>query len=210
PPDALAKIREATEDAGLIVSSYGSYHNVMKDENHPNRFAPVLDAAEALGTKVVRIWCGGGDSDQADDSLFEQAADRTRELADMAARRGMTLAFEFHRGGLTDTVPTAIRLLQMIDRPNVKTYYQVYDRGGAITPQDELRQLLPCLQNVHCHHIVDGKRRPVEEGKELWTGLMDVLKEADHDGFVLIEFTLDNRPDSFLRDAETLRETLGM
>ncbi|NOZ22728.1 MAG: sugar phosphate isomerase/epimerase, partial [Planctomycetes bacterium] len=29
PPDALAKIREATEDAGLIVSSYGSYHNVM-------------------------------------------------------------------------------------------------------------------------------------------------------------------------------------
>ena len=182
----------------------------MKDENHPGSFSPVLDAAQALGTKVIRIWCGGGDSDKADDALFEQAARRTQDLADLAAEHGMILAFEFHRGGLTDTAPTAIRLLQIIDRPNVKTYYQVYDRGGAIAPQEELRQLLPYLQNVHCHHSVDGNRCLVEEGRELWTGLMDVLKENDHDAFVLIEFTLDNTPDNFLRDAAALRGMIGL
>lgn len=204
PPCALQPLREATEKAGLVVASYGSYYNVVKAEDHPNGFPPVLDAAEALGTKVIRIWCGGGDSAKADESVFRLAAERTAELARMAAERDVTLAFEFHRGGLTDTVPSAIKLLKRIDRPNVKTYFQVYDRGG-VAPQEELKELLPYLQNVHCHHIEGGKRRLVEDGRALWSSLIDALEQGGHDGFVLIEFTLDDAPENFLRDAATLR-----
>ena len=210
PPSVLARIRRATEDAGLAVSSYGSYHNVVKAEDHPRSFPPILDAAEALGTRTIRIWCGGGDSDKANDYMFQLAAERTAELAEMAAKRDMTLAFEFHRGGLTDTVPTTIRLLKMINRPNVKSYFQVYDRGGATTPREEIKELLPHLQNVHCHYIEGGKLQPLENGKEFWASLVGVLKQNRFDGFVLIEFVLNDDPESFLRDAATLRKMVGV
>jgi len=208
PPCADQTVQEATEKAGLVVASYGSYYNVLKSDDHPKSFPPVLDTAQALGTRVVRIWCGGGDSADADESAFQLAAERTAELGRMAAERNITLAFEFHTGGLTDSVPTTVKLLQMIDEPNVRTYFQDLKRD-APAPADDLRELLPYVQNVHCQYGEGGKRCALEKGKERWSALLGILRESDFDGFVLIEFTADNKPESFLRDAATLREILG-
>lgn len=208
PAPSLAKIRKATEDAGLTVSSYGSYYNVAKEEDCPQGFGAVLDAAEALGTKTIRIWCGGGDSAKADEALYQRIADRTSALAQMAAPRHITLAFEFHRGGLTDTVPSTLQLLKRINRPNVKSYYQVYDRAGATTPQDEIAAIFPSLCNVHCHHSEGGTQRLLADGRAIWTPLIRHLKTRGFAGFVLIEFTLNNDPENFARDAATLRSIL--
>ena len=58
PGDAATARRVArlTADAGLIVSSYGSYYRVGGDK--PGELQPILDTAAELGAPVVRVWAG--------------------------------------------------------------------------------------------------------------------------------------------------------
>ena len=206
PSSKLVEIRKSTEEAGLLVSSYGSYYNVLDTKVHPEEFFPVLDAAEALGTRVIRIWSGGGASENASETLFKKEADRTRELCELAKKRGITLAFEFHGGCLTDTVPSTIRLLNVVKKENLKTYYQVYERGEETTPEEELKTIIPYLSNVHCYEWTGAERHLLEEGQGRWERLIDILGQASFKGFILLEFVKDDSPESLLKDAQTLRE----
>ncbi len=210
PPSAphaeLRDVGRMTHDAGIGLSSYGSYHRIMLPENGPNDFVPVLDAAEALGTDVVRIWISGRESHEADDAYFRHAADRTRAVAELAAQRSMTLAFEFHSGGLTDTAESAQRLLDLVGMPNVMTYWQPLPREQGFDYCGELRCLFGRLLHIHCFHWVEKDRRPLAEGGALWQNRLDFLAGTEFANTVLLEFTRDNAPDSFLRDAATLRD----
>jgi hypothetical protein len=46
------------------------------------------------------------------------------QAADCTANAGVELAFEFHGGTLTDNPHPIVRLLEEIDRPTVRTYWQ--------------------------------------------------------------------------------------
>lgn len=61
PPGDTAtagKARELTASAGLEVSSYGSYYQIIDAQGAEQDFAPVLESALALGTDTIRIWPG--------------------------------------------------------------------------------------------------------------------------------------------------------
>lgn len=55
--ETAKKAREITNNAGLEVSSYGSYYRVGDyGENYKEEFGKILKTAEALGAKTIRIW----------------------------------------------------------------------------------------------------------------------------------------------------------
>jgi len=211
PLSRLEEIRRQTEDAGLLVSSYGSYYTVLEAQTgHAPSFDEVMDVAESLDTNTIRIWSGGGDSKDADVSTFQQAADRAIELADAAAERKLTLAFEYHRGGLTDTVESTLRLLDLINKPNVKCYYQTDQAPDSARAVSEITRLLPHLLNVHCFYYRQGERLLLEEGVSFWQSLVETLKASGFTGHLLLEFVKDDAEGNFLRDAATLRDILSL
>ena len=55
-PARCAAIAALCAAHGIRVSSYGTYFRIGRDA--PRDFAPYLDAAAALGTKILRLWCG--------------------------------------------------------------------------------------------------------------------------------------------------------
>ena len=123
-PDDLAeldRVRRLTEDAGLVVASYGSYYRAEPDGGSRAQPAVLTAAAVRLGARRIRVWAGHSGSA---DATAQQRADTVAELVracDIAADGGAALALEFHRGTLTDTVASTRQLLGEVGRDNLSS-----------------------------------------------------------------------------------------
>ncbi len=127
-----AKVKALTESAGLKVSSYGSYYRAGVSEAEGLSFASVLDTAVALGAPTIRIWAGNCDFGKADETLVEKVVSDTMRIADMSAKSGITVTFEFHGGTLTDNNDNTIKFASMAEHPAVFFSWQPphgYDIG---------------------------------------------------------------------------------
>jgi len=203
PPGDVALAREvhqATADAGLAVLSYGSYYRLGAQ----GEFEPILDSALALHAGTIRVWPGVKASAQYTAEEFEQAAADARAIADMAAPHGVSIAFEFHRGTLTDTAESALALLAAVGRGNVKTYWQPNPERTHEANLAAIAAVLPHLENVHVHVTERDKvQLPLEAVLPQWRDYMEVAR--GHARAALIEFVKDSDPAQCARDAEQLR-----
>lgn len=206
PLPALEALGRSTRASGLEVASYGTYWRATDD--HPT---PLLDAAEALGCRRLRIWAGTSGSAEADRDERRRVVAAVRRLADEAAVRGQELAFEHHDGTLADTVGSTLDLLDEVDRPNVGTYWQprVGERTG--TALEGLLALLPHLRGVHVFSWWPGAERlPLVDRADLWTAVVDVLEAAGQDLDLLLEFLPGDDEGRLAGEAAQLRGWLGL
>ncbi|MEG2596537.1 MAG: TIM barrel protein, partial [Ruthenibacterium sp.] len=111
--EAARNIARLTREAGLAVSSYGSYYTLGEAEQ-AYTYDDVLDTAEALGAGIVRIWAGHLPSAKVCDAQFARLVSEAKRLADLSQRRGIIMAFEYHGNSLTDSAENACRLMRAI------------------------------------------------------------------------------------------------
>jgi 3-dehydroshikimate dehydratase len=216
PHGDVARAREAgvlTRDAGLRVSSYGSYYRVGESEKEGPLFRDVLASACELGAPLVRVWAGRLGSADASDSYRRRVVDDALRIARMAAEEEIEVAFEYHGGTLTDTNESALRLLAEVADGGLRTYWQPAVGVTVADRMADLGRLLPHLVRAHVFHwAMDGdklSRRPLSDGRREWTGYLDVIRRAECDIDAMIEFVAGDDRDRFLDDARTLRELLG-
>ena len=206
------EVRRITEDAGIKVSSYGSYYRVVKSKDEGIEFASVLDSAIALGAPIIRVWAGGLGSADADQAYRDAVAEETRAICDMAAAEGIQIATEFHAGTLTDTNESALRLLKDVDHPNLTTYWQPVVFESMEWRLDGLRSVLPWLTYLHVFQWEgvgkDRKRLELSEGESDWIQYMKLAAEKEGDRYCLLEFVKGDEPEQFLKDAGALRKWL--
>jgi len=198
-------VREKTEAAGLKVLSYGSYYRLGKEMP----FLPVLESAQALGAKVIRIWAGTMGSKEATEKDYYKLSAELRSVCAIAAAAGITIGLEYHRNTLTDCRESALKLVELTGMPNLKCYWQP---NPEVTFEEQLREIetvLPFFANVHVFNwtFEDGKnvRHPMETGKEKWQQYFDALKKCGHPFDAMIEFVLDDTAEQFLADAKVLK-----
>ncbi|HEY8966213.1 MAG TPA: sugar phosphate isomerase/epimerase, partial [Candidatus Methylacidiphilales bacterium] len=204
-PERAAEVGRRTRDAGLAVSSYGSYYRVGEDAP----FEPVLEAARCLGAPTIRVWSGTVSSSAATE------ADRERVVADyvrivrLAAREGIAVACEFHDGTLTDDGPTAAAMAERV--PGLYTYWQPRHGKPVETGLGELDLLAPCLANLHVFHWwpTPAERLPLAEGRDRWAAFLKKAAAIPGNRFALLEFVAGDRPEQLLADAPVLRELLA-
>lgn len=210
--DTAKEVGRLTRDAGLEVAAYGSYYRTAVSEGDGLNFTGVLDAATALGAPLIRVWAGNRNPADADKRYREKVIADTRRIADLAAKAGIGISFEFHGGSLTETHDSTLSLLKAVDRPNVLTYWQAPLGHPSRQRAESLQAVLPHLANIHVHHFSmdDGRLQflPLSEGKAEWVRDLGVVASAAGHHHALIEFVQDNDPASFLRDAATLRDWL--
>lgn len=205
--EALAReVGERTRQAGLQVLSYGSYLHVDGPEHIAEDFKPVLQSALALSAPVIRVWPGGREPDRADEAYYYRNAEALRIIGEMAGQHGLTVATEYHRGTLTQNAESAQKLMQRIDSPYVKTYWQP---NPDITAGDNCREaaaMRPYLANVHVFCWTKGnERHPLAQGDADWRAYLQALELDPQRQHAIIEFVKDDSPAHFLEDAETLR-----
>ncbi len=91
---SLAKTQ--TAEAGLEISSYGSYFSPLDADGTTQEFEPILETALALGTGTIRIWAGKLGSDKTPAAYRTRLEEETRRIAEQVGLQGVKLAFEFH------------------------------------------------------------------------------------------------------------------
>jgi sugar phosphate isomerase/epimerase len=218
------RVRELTAKAGLEVSSYGSYYKVGVSEGAGLSFQSVLDTAVALGAPTIRVWAGDRDTCKADEAFIQSVIDDTNRIADLAAKQGISITFEFHGGTLTDRNETAIRFAAQVPHSNVFFSWQSPHGYTMEHCLEGLQSLLPRLSTVHVYHWTIGSyeqntvnetvrplkwpedyfRHPLVDGTERWGKYTAVVRTTGRDHFALLEFVKEDLPEQVVADSAIL------
>ena len=202
--DNASKVAELTENAGLEVTSYGSYYRVGH-ENDGDSFNDIMKTAAALKAPFIRVWAGKYGSDEADADYRRQVVEDARRIADMAGSENISIHLEYHGGTLTDTEESAERLLKDIDHSNVYTYWQPAVGISVDQRLSSIDKIKPWISYVHVFHWRHTDRLPFSEGTPDWIRYLNALKKEDGIRYLLMEFVKNNDVDQFYKDAEVLK-----
>ena len=202
------RVREMTDRAGLTVAAYGSYYDVGHDEPVP--FGKVLDTAVELAAPVVRVWAGRGGSAEADEGYRRHVAAESQRIADLAAAAGLDVAYEFHGGTLSDTHDSARRLLEAVDRPNVRSYWQPPQGAAPESCLEGIAAMRVWVGNLHVFNWArtGGERLALADGAADWRRYLEAAAAAGGQRFAMLEFVRNDAPRQFLQDAATLKGLL--
>ncbi len=206
--ETAKSVRALTEEAGLVISSYGSYYRVGESEKDGLTFRSVLDTALELGSPLIRVWAGKRGSEKADDDYFAMVIDETRRIADLAATENVSIAHEFHANTLTDTNASTRLLLENANRDGVFSYWQPPAGSTVDYCLDGIQAVLPWLTVIHVFHWMKHDRLPLADGIESWNTYLSKIRESGRDHYALLEFVRNDDPEQFLQDAETLKEMI--
>jgi sugar phosphate isomerase/epimerase len=214
PPGDMQRAREVkhmTEDAGLSVSAYGSYYRLRRDADEEHPFEAVLASAVALGAPTIRVWAGNQPSAAVDTAERARIVEQSRRVADMAAAPGISIAYEYHSNTLTDTLASALDLLQTVDHPNIRTFWQPPNGMPPAESRAGLDAVAEWVSNIHCFHWwpTSKERHPLAAGEANWSLYLEKIAALPGDRFVSVEFVKDDAPAQFLEDAATLKRWLA-
>lgn len=137
---------------------------------------------------------------QADADDYRRAAEFLRDLAGRAAAVGIRLSLELHQNSLLDTADGLLRLLDLIDRPNVganpdlANAYWAYERPPEPW-EATLAKLLPRTNHVHVKNLrrlhLPGRSyfllTPLDEGDIDYRRVLAMLSGAGYDGPIVVE-----------------------
>lgn len=161
--------------------------------NEADRF---IHYAREVGAKYIRTYTGRTPSRDASDAQWDRAVTGIQTVAERAALEGVSLMLETHQvihGGacLVDTSPNTLRMLNLIDRPNVDLALQLPLVGEA--PEFTAIQLGGKAVQVQAHNWIGateeswGELTFLDSGEHDFAAFMRVMKSQGFDGWVSIE-----------------------
>lgn len=221
-----AEVGRLTREAGITVSSYGSYYRAGVSEAAGMPFAPVLDAAVALGAPTIRIWAGNKNPAMADAAWVAQVIADTNRIADLAANQGVSITFEFHDGTLTNSNENVRLFAEQVPHPNVYFSWQPPHGFSQEHSVSGLAGLIPRLTTLHCFHWTIGSydknlfneiervlsrpadyyRHPLADGRSRWQAYIEKARTSGRDHCVLLEFVKGDTVAQASADAAELVE----
>jgi len=189
-----------THGYGLHIAEYGSYYVIGQSE--PELFSAVLTSAEALGTKIIRVWPGmNKSSDSFTNEEYDSYVADAKRISALAAEKNITLALECHPNSLTDEYHTALRFISDVGYGNLKMMWQPNQYRPLEYNLDSIKALLPYIVAVHVFSWKRKTRLPLVAGEEAWKRYINLLSEKELN--YMLEFMHDDK-------IETLKETAAV
>lgn len=204
------KVKRLMHAKGIKCASYGSYYGVTYSEgqHRPVAFKKVCKTAVALGASVIRIWAGWPGCGEICADMERRAVLHTREIAQVAKKYGLTLAFECHWGTITEEYHRSIEFLKKIGCDNVKIYYQPNPHMSMEYNIEAARALLPYTTNVHVcnHYFINGEfhKDSLEAAHLEWCNYLGILENGE-DRVYYLEFMPDGTPATLPTECQCLR-----
>jgi sugar phosphate isomerase/epimerase len=208
--DHVVRVRERCAANGLQINSFGSYIRPLMD-GFAQHSEHALCIARGLGARTMRIWPTHGKPGTLSPHQYGEMVGQLMDLCDHARDIGVRLAFEFHDNCVAETTSAMLRLLNDVGHANLWTYWQPSFRDGAEDFYDSLDRLMPFLVTVHAQNFRGSykTRTPLAEGDVDYARVARMLKDAEFEGYVEVEFVGDEEPVEWLRkDCEFLKSVM--
>ncbi len=205
-PERAQRVRQLTVDAGLRISSYGSYFRI--GVNPVADFPAILETATTLGAPIVRLWA----YDRllpAEDPQWSRVVKEAAEIAKMAAEAKIQICLECHNGTLTEEYHSTLRFLQAVNQPNLGMYWQPNEQRDTDYNLEAAEALAPYTTCVHVFYWVKEQHHLLADGLSQWEKYRSIFASTGKDHPFLLEFMPDNRLESLPREAATLLSLLG-
>lgn len=201
----IHNIRDMARQKNLEISAYGSYVDPLM-HLHQQYFEEAFNIAYELGTDLIRIWTGGGPSKSILPADKRLILFRLVALSQWANFRNIKMGMEMHNNQLTDTVDSILEIIENINQPSLKSYYQPLSRYDADEPIAAIQRLAPHIVNVHAQNFDEnGKACAIADGVVDYSKIIEILHETGYEGYIHVEFLHgDNKLEALQRDRDFL------
>ncbi len=183
--EKLSQLKDIHAEYGMSVASIGSRIGKVKlldqDDGSHNKFVPfaeyldtevgkTVNAARALGAKLIRGFSFYHPMGQAPEPYIEQAAELIGQIADRFAEHGITYGLEVEANLIGQNGRTLAQLAQTLNRPNLVCIFD----GGNLSSQnlnwvEVYDEYVAMRDDIGWLHIKDYA---VDRSLE-WTGVVD-------------------------------------
>ncbi len=184
----LQAVESALQADGLAVAMVSPYFDFTTDGDRAAASVAegraLVPPARRLGSRGIRCFTGRVGSEEATEEQWVRTVACLRDLADGAP--DLLWALETHDRNLVDTIPAALRLVEEVDRANVRLIFQPGTFPEAY--MEACRALAPVSCHVHATNRAGGGRSGLEAGDMDYGAVFACLAEADFDGFVSVEW----------------------
>ena len=201
---SLQEIARLQKDAGISCCSYGTYFRI--GVNTAQELPDYIRAAKILGTNILRLWCGSKGSEEYTPEELTVLYAQCRELAEIAQKEGVTLCMECHNGTITDRADAAFSLMQAVNMPSFRMYYQPNQFRTTEENIYYAKRLAPYTLHLHVFNWKEYDRFPLRDSLPLWR---EYLSAFSGDRHLLLEFMPDDRVESLPGEAAALLQLIG-
>ena len=207
--NAAREAAQRTADAGLQLAGYGSYYRCGEPTVSPP-FEQVLETAEALGAPSVRVFAGRKQSTQAPPTYWKTVTRDLERVAALASDAGRPVSVEFMDHTLNDCPNGWKQLLATGNFTDLTTYWQPTAATEEMHRIDVVNELIKHIGNIHVFVWDHGVRVPLARGAREWLRVIELLADdTRREHCLLLQLVEKDRPENFMRDAETLRDIVS-
>ena len=207
--EARERIITLCQGLGIETPTYGSYFRL--GATPCEEFANMLDTAEAIGARVVRVW-GGTRYATSEDEEWPMLVSEARRISQMAKARGITVALECHRGTVTEHPDNALAFIRAVGSDSMRMYWQPNQYRSHSENMESARMLAPYVDCIHVFNWSGSTKLPLGEAKDEWVDYLTAFKSEyeKRDIPALLEFMPDGKIATLAREAEALKDIISM
>lgn len=201
--EQLNRLSVLQKEYGIQCSSYGTYFKI--GVTAIEELEGYISAAKILGTRILRLWCGNKCGTEMTESEKESLLFLCSQAARIAEEKEVILCMECHKGTFTERLEDALELMQKVNSPHFRMYWQPSE---WLEPSDNLKianALAPYTEHIHVFNWKGKERFPLSEGIATWREYMKVF-DASHT--MLLEFMPDDRIESLATETKALIEII--
>lgn len=198
--EAIESIVSLQKEYGITTSSYGTYFYLQK--NTLDELRKYIKAAKMLGTDILRLWCGTKGSSEYTPDEKAEFFEECRRATKIAESENVRLCMEFHGGSYADSAESALELMEAINSPCFRMYWQPDIKGDEAPNLDSAKKLSDYTVNIHVHYWVDSKHYPLSDGIDKWT---NYLSQFSENKCLLLEFMPDGKIETLPQQAKALK-----
>lgn len=201
--DDAKKVKALCDEAGIMISSYGSYFNcAVYDES---KWIDTCEIARKMGAASIRVWLGKKDSEKTSKTEYKILLENTERMCDIASEYGLLICPECHGKTYNNNTDAILRFREDLKKNNFRTYFQSrYFRMEY--DLDRINRTYDFTENVHVSYR-DLKREQFfrKKDKSYLDTLLKRFREKEFSGIVMVEFVSGNSEKQFFEDINKLK-----
>lgn len=192
------------ENAGIRCSSYGTYFRL--GETDLRELPRYIETASALGTDILRLWCGTKSGIEMSGSEREALLSECEKAAEIAEKYDVTLSMECHKKTFTERAEDAVRLMEAVGSPHFRMYWQPFQWLGEAENCRNAKAVSPYTTNIHVFNWKEEEKLPLREAEHTWQKYLNCFSGRHT---LLLEFMPDGRLETLAEEAAALRRIAG-